>query len=890
MSKNNKNGSDNLIDRINQSPEMQLKIIQHFFPQATLKKSFKTHKEKTPSSSIKLLEGKYWLKNFASSDKAMDCFNVAEKQLKLEMPEVIRYLVQNLFSDYRFQEQNCNKERSALEKQIFAIKNNPTNQAKAYLEERGIECDKLPVGSFYQNLSQDKKPEGIVFFDSKERLINKRYFEKKKGRNKYLNQGNLDQSLYTKCYQESKDTIFITEGVINTLSLYPVYSSISIFSSTNILSKPLLESFIQNKRVVLALDNDKGGNEAAKVLYQKIMEWDVSVISIHKLIVPEGKDINDLLKDNFLFSFLKKSEKYKQLYPEYLHDSKDEGKDKSSFGFFQRNSCYYVEDQFKGKVRERRISNFIMKVFYFLPDGSDDAKRIFLLQNRSGKSKLLTISSKNLNLKSFKSSIASVGGFSFLGSQYELDVILESLREKEETAHNIGILGYQPEYDVYAFSNGIIQEGNFLKVDRFGVVGAKGKSFYIPAFSVINEYSPWYDKEKGFKFIPGRIKFKEWSNLLYIAYHDKAVVGMCFVIGSLFRDHIFKELGFYPFLFLFGDYGVGKTTFSEFFLKLFGSANSGVSLEGGSTSKSVARSADQQRNSLLYLKELNAKIESKITGFLKTAYDGSGYSRANMSNDSRTHDTQVNSAIILDGNYLPTMSSALYSRMIILNFSSHFFSDEETRAFQTLKKEAKAGFGNVILEILNQRSHFVKEFKEQFDLVYHELKYHNPITSKYSERNVKHTALLLAIYKTMSSKLNFPMKYEDLYDCLLENAKEQDESLKKVSEINQFWNVIEFLKSESKLNKQHFRLIKHDGKDLLGIHFGLIYPLYRRFCLSQNQPELDSGTLLALLKDQKSFVKTWQKGRIDSHTIKGLGCAYLFEFEKLPLEKELWLK
>jgi hypothetical protein len=531
-----------------------------------------------------------------------------------------------------------------------------------------------------------------------------------------------------------------------------------------------------------------------------------------------------------------------------------------------------------------------MNVLYFLPDGSDDAKRIFLLQNRSGKSKLLTISSKNLNLKSFKSSIASVGGFSFLGSQYELDIILESLREREESAHNIGTLGYQPEYDVYAFSNGIIHESNFCKVNRFGVVKVNGQSLFIPAFSVINKYSSWYDKEKRFKLKPGRIKFTEWSNLLYKAYHDKAVVGMCFVIGGLFRDHVFKELGFYPFLFLFGDYGVGKTTFSEFLLNLFGSENRGVSLEGGSTSKSVARSADQQRNALLYLKELNVKIESKITGFLKTAYDGSGYSRANLSNDNKTHDTQVNSAIILDGNYLPTMSSALYSRMIILNFSSHLFSDEETKAFQDLKKEVKAGFGKVILEVLNHRSHFVKEFKEQFDLGYHELKYQNPITSKYSERNVKHIALLLAIYKTMSSKLNFPMKYKDLYYSLLENAKEQDESLKKVSEINQFWNVIEFLKSESKLNKQHFRLIKHDGKDLLGIHFGLIYPLYRRFCLSQNQSELDSGTLLALLKDQKSFVKTWQKGRIDSHTIKGLGSAYLFEFEKLPLEKELWLK
>ncbi|WP_421917860.1 toprim domain-containing protein [Marinifilum sp.] len=889
MSKNNKNGSINLIDRINQSPEMQLKIIQHFFPQATLKKKFKTHEEKTPSTSIKLSDGKYWLKNFASSDKAMDCFNIAREKLEVEMSEVLKYLTSNLFPEYCYKEYGT-KPRTVVEKQIFAIKNNPITQAKAYLEGRGIGCDKLPSNSFYQNNSKNGVLDGIVFLDSKERLINKRYFEDKEGRGNYLNQGDLNGSLYTKCYQENKDTVFITEGVINTLSLYPVYSGIAIFSATNKVSKSGIASFIQNKKVVIALDNDKGGNEAAEILYQKIMKWDISVISIHKLIVPEGKDINDLLKDNNLFSFLKQVKNYKQLYPEYMSNSEDEKRDINDVGFFKRNSCYYVEDQFKGKVRERRISNFIMKVLYFLPDGSDDAKRIFLIQNRSGKSVLLTISSKNLNLKSFKSSIASVGGFSFLGSQYELDVILESLREREETANNIDILGYQTEYNLYAFSNGIIHEGGFCKVDRFGVVKVNGKSLYIPAFSIINKHSIWYDKEKRFKFLSGRIKFAEWADLLYKAYHDKAVVGMCFVIGGLFRDYIFRELGFYPFLFLFGDYGVGKTTFSEFFLSLFGPGSRGISLEGGSTSKSVARSADQQRNALLYLKELNAKIESKITGFLKTAYDGDGYSRAQLSNDNKTHDIQVNSAIMLDGNYLPTMSSALYSRMIIINFSSHLFSDEETEAFQILKKEAKAGFGKVILEILNHRSHFVREFREQFDLVYHELKFQNSKTAKYSERNVKHITLLLAIYKIMSVKLNFPMKYEELYDCLLENAREQEESLQRVGEINQFWEVVESLKSESKLKKQHFGFIQHDGKELLGIHFKLIYPLYRRFCLNQNQPSLDSGTLLALLKDQKSFVKTWQKGRVDSHTIKGLGSAYLFEFEKLPLEKELWLK
>ncbi|WP_320018913.1 toprim domain-containing protein [Labilibaculum manganireducens] len=889
MNKNNKFYSSDLIERIKNNTELQLNIIQQFIPQAKPNKKFKLHDEKTPSSILKLHEGKYWIKNFGGSDKAKDCFNIAQEALGCDMPELLRYLKNNFLIESTSISESSQMIRTAFEKQIYAIKCNSTPEVTKYLEKRGIDTESLPKNAFYQNNNINGNADALVFFDKDEKLINKRFLNVLDGQ-RYCNKGCLDGAIYDICFKADSEQIFIVEGVINSLSLADTESSIAIFSSSNNITADHLRNYITNKHVVLALDNDKAGNEAAEKIYDSIMESNIEIQSIKRCVFPVNKDCNDLLQENQLTAFLSEKKNYKQLFPEFIPNSENKNEDIEEFNFFKRNSCYYVEDQYKGKVRERRISNFIMTIFYFLPDGSDDANRIFFLQNRSGKSKLLTISSKNLNVKSFKSSIASVGGFSFLGTQNELDIILESLREREDTAHNVGVLGYQPEFNLYAFSNGVIHNGSFRKVDRFGVVKANGKCLYIPAFSVINKYSPWFDKERKFNFSPGKIKFKEWSNLFYKAYQDKAAVGICFLIGALFRDIIFKEIGFFPFVFLFGGYGVGKTSFSEILLNLFGADNKGLSLEAGSTSKSVARSADQQRNALLYLKELDSKIESKIVGFLKTAYDGIGYSRAQTTQDNKTHDTQVNSAIMLDGNYLPIMSSALFSRMIILNFASHLFSDEETKAFQTLKKEGKSGFGNVILEILKQRSDFLKEFKEQFDIVYHELKYQNHSTANYSERNVKHVTLLLAIYKVISSKLEFPMSYNELYECLLENAREQNESIQKISEVNQFWNAIEFLKSDLKINKQHYRIVKLDEKSLLGIRFSLIYPLYKRFCLSQNQSELDFNTLLALLKDQKSFVKTWQKGRIDSHTIKDFGSAYLFEFEQLPLEKELWLK
>jgi len=890
MDKFNKNGSINLIDRINQNPEMQLKIIQHFFPQACLKKKFKTHEEKDPSTSLKLHNGKYWLKNFASTDKAMDCFNISQEKLDLEMPEVLKYLTCNLFPEYQFNSSKSASGRSPFEKQLFAIKNNPKQQAKEYLEGRGIKCDKLPSGAFFQNVSQDKKADGIVFLDSNEKLINKRFFDEKEGKSRYLDAGEARGALYTKCFQEDKDTVFITEGVIDTLSLFPACSSISIFSATNSVSQTKLESFIKNKKVVIALDNDNEDDKAAEVLCQNILDWNVPVISIQRIVFPLKKDANNLLRKGILFKYLKDRKNYKQVYPEHIPDSINEDTDQANKKYYIKNSSYHVKKKVGDTYVEKDMSNFIMKTLYFIPGNLEKSKRIIALQNRNGDNDVISVSPKELKYNNIEEHLLSRGSYAFWGSNEIYKRILVDLDRDKKTAIEPDYIGYQERTNCFVLGAGVLKNNQYIPSNRHGVVNLGNINIYLPAFSEFNKNSKDYENTRSFNYKKGKLSFERWASLFYKAFGEKAMVGIFFAIGSLFRDILMKELSAFPHLFLFGDYGTGKTTFTKMIISLFGPEQDGISLDGVSTIKGIARSMNQINNGIIYLKEMSPEYEKKLKGIILCAYDNGVSAKGILSTDNRTQNDEYLSSLIFDGNYLPTSSSALVSRMNLLVFRKKKLKKVEVEAFRELDANIKFGFGAVLSEILNQRSYFEEFFRDCFDDVYQELKSEHQEANDVDERNIKNTAFYLSIFKCLKNKLNFPFEYDVFYELIRRLESDQDDLLKRVGDINKFWSVLDTLKILGKLRSNLFKVYDKDERKVFAIQFGGIYSEYVSYCISQKEDHADKNSLRTLLINQDYFIPTTQKKIGVATTVKGMNSVYLFDFNQLPLEKELWLK
>jgi len=559
----------------------------------------------------------------------------------------------------------------------------------------------------------------------------------------------------------------------------------------------------------------------------------------------------------------------------------------SEINFLERDNCYYALSYKNTNKIEIKISNFVMKILYMFPDGTDNATRILQIENDRGIKDILEICSSDFAINKFKAAIRSRGNFSFTGIQINLDHILEHLQYDEVVAQKVSVLGYQPESKCYAFSNGLLDiEGQFHAINDFGIVEHKGKGYYLPALSIINKYADSHTNEKNNCYEKGNMNFTEFSQHLINAYGNNGIICISFLINAVFRDIIYQELGFYPFLYLFGGAGKGKSSLAKLLLSLFTRNPKEISLEGDSTSKAFARIISQFRNGLFFFTEYTNNIDNRMTGFLKGIYDGIGYDRAQMTNDNRTHKTPVLSAIILDGNEMPVKKSALFSRTILLDFTANSFSEEETASFKKLENEKQNGFAKVLSEIFAHRLLFENNFKKIFYEAYDTLKFDDDVTKGLDERSIRHLAFLLTPLIIIDSQSLLPFPLHEAYTCIIKNAVQQNELMNEIKEVQVFWKSIEYLCGNNRISNDDFT-IRHDGicKKLF-LNYNKVYPLYNEYCRRQGMNVLDQASLIQLLKSEKYFIPGSQKGRGASITVKNIGSTYCFIYDQLNIDLE----
>lgn len=563
-------------------------------------------------------------------------------------------------------------------------------------------------------------------------------------------------------------------------------------------------------------------------------------------------------------------------------------------GFFISMGRYYTYN-FKGdKKTEMDLSNFVFESLYNLDNGTNNSRRIIKVQRHTGEIVLIEVQSSDLTPTGIHAHLKSIRCI-FLGTSYQFNRLIEFLMEHETQANIIETLGWNPEHQVYAFANAIFTKKNkVIKVNDYGIIEDPDskKQYYLPAFGLANKNNQDYEGERKYIYLEGELTFEQYSKLYFEAFESNGGIALLFLILSVFWDIIFDQVGFYPFLFLFGAYGTGKTSLVEYLLRVFGKDYKGIPLNNA-TQVALSRTIASRNNSIFYLKEYTNETDDGNQDLFLTAYDGSGRATGVKSNDNRTKVAMVKSAMILDGNELPTQKTAVLSRMILLNFEKNQFSQEQRQAFSEMEKVQDKGFGKVIAEILQHREKFKKGFKRTFDENIQELRENMP--GDFAERTLKHVALLLTPAKLLQKELNFPFSFEEITRAVVNNAIEQNRLLKQTDEISVFWtafswgikngNLVRYVRDQYSDNKKnaHFNLkIEPDSAlAILQIKLPGIFPEYVRYCKNNGQRFLDQNSLKMLLTSNayKPFIQNEQKKRGNAYTDFYFGSCYQFHLE-----------
>jgi hypothetical protein len=262
--------------------------------------------------------------------------------------------------------------------------------------------------------------------------------------------------------------------------------------------------------------------------------------------------------------------------------------------------------------------------------------------------------------------------------------------------------------------------------------------------------------------------------------------------------------------------------------------------------------------------------------------------------DTRTKTFAIRSALIFDGNHLPTQKTAILMRMMLLNFENNNFDEKQTAAFHKLKELADHGFGNVLIQILKLRSTIEQSFREMYLTVKN--KFRQKTGQNIPDRMIEHLSLIYTIYQLTHDILKYPFNEVELFQILIDNAKSHNQLLKENSAVFVFWESFSFNVSKGFINEYkselgnkktaHFR-IKEIGSIpsedvVLQIRFAEIFPYYVKFCKDNNIKFLDKSSLANILTSEsnKWFIKSSQNCGKRGYVDKEFGFCYQFSAKR----------
>jgi hypothetical protein len=853
---------------------------------------------KNKSSAFSIDPKKNIFKCF-SCDKKGNTIEFIKYLKEIDSKAAIKYLTENYSDLPKYEPIKEEKELTDLSKIIFAIQNNDIKAAGNYLKTRGL--DLSIIRGFY---NYDSLKHAVCFIDNANQLINYRCIEEnQKG---FVKGSKIENAIFDKTFKPEKEIVYITEGVINSLSLFQLgLSSVSLFTSQNKLTnKDKFDKYFSNKNVVLAFDNDQAGGQCSEY-YKKFILNNYPVKSLKVLVLPKDQDLNDLLKNKALEIYISENNHYQIIkydyYTEIIPDSEDPKKDFKEKGYFIEKSQYFKKRSIgKGQTENERLSNYVMQILFHFIDGSQETKRLVKIQRYDGEISLIELKTSELNsLEKFNNIIGSKlkKGCSFIGIHRDHKNIITFSFDNEKTAIPLYTLGYNNENNLFAFSNLIINKNNeIIRPDELGILYDNDSVYYLPASSNAAILNKTELSNIDFYFKEGNLNFEAWSSLIYKAYGLKGVIGICFLINSLFRDFIFNEIGFFPFLYLYGEAGTGKTSFISFIINVFNSSqgDKGHSLNN-SNIKGLARSLAQYKNYIVYFKEYSQAVDNEILELLKTGYDGSGYTRANKTNDNTTNSVGVESAIVLDGNSLPTYEAAIFDRILLLEFETANFNKESEQAFNKLKEEMKNGYGQIVREIINYRSSFTSKFIKTYNDIIKSIKYDGAAylgvnLNELRDRTIKHIAFIIAPLEIMKENLIFPVNQIEIIQEIIKYSIEKENTLNLLKPVNVFWEAIssEGLKKNSQIIKEiHYTY----DSNYIYIKFDEMYVYYSNYCKTNNKKISDKYELKKLLTspNYKPFVKGNRKDspNVVSHNHHNFGSCLRFSYHSIEDQKHI---
>ncbi len=611
-------------------------------------------------------------------------------------------------------------------------KSNPIATAIAYLKSRGLNPDDVEFEQ--KQIKVGVNAYQSVGFRLDKDTINHRLIDYS-GKDKTRTYGEYSGKIWKKQKLNFKQPIYITEAVLDSLSLIQgaCVQSVSCLSSGHI-PKEFYQSLPEHAQIVLAFDNDKAGREATSKHRNFLIEHSsIEKSNVSVSLPPSGKDWNDMLQDvgeemklsehaewewcewrgKLLMEDMSGTfEEYRTIYSERY--SSEHGL-YLGFLIFRRETWFVSFKTEKGSIVpvSTRLLNGKLTLLYDLVDDSlpyeIKARHRFKWEPRDGKLSLLEMNSESFGKpESFGTKMLAYRGV-FYGSPNQLKQYIENLFEqKPPRIRQLTAFGYDPKSDCFVYTHRLYD----VDGKRFEI----GKDAYFEKQNL----SPFLEKSSIPKI--GELDYSTLLDHLYGAFGNRGLLALGFWVTSIFSHVVFEEFRFFPFLSLYGDPRTGKSFLLLLLNRLFGLDMEGLPATKDNTSKGEKRRMSQFSSMVIPMLEAQeGSTRFDFNDLLPMYNRNPAQTRAATTNNNETIEIPFHATLSFVQNHEQFKTRAAMERVVSIQFADTDITDESFEHFQKLSEfspENLSAFGD---HVLKNRKYFevdivnaVQSFSDKF--------------------------------------------------------------------------------------------------------------------------------------------------------------------------------
>lgn len=367
----------------------------------------------------------------------------------------------------------------------------------------------------------------------------------------------------------------------------------------------------------------------------------------------------------------------------------------------------YIATRHRGRHDiDEVISNFVVEIIatHDTPEGIMREVR-FINQFHERSSSFVISADEMASRDTFKSFCLSKGNFIWSGRGEDMDVIWE-----QEFLNDTGLRIFEPDHvgwveseNTWLFGNVAFKDGKEYRADDSHIfwIGKKGvKPLGLSVSTgknLMSEGLPWlnihpFDKELLRKNLIGSIGERE----------AKIALGWCGAVA--FLEEIFEQYNCFPFLFITGKRGTGKSTVGEWLMNFYGLENCGK-MASDTTPVAIQRYMSYYSSLPLLIDEYrNTKNVVYKNGMLRNAYNRQSAGKG-IKSDFGVREGKIRGTLLLCGEETPE-DNALLSRCVCIMVSNQKRVENNFSWFMA----NRIRFSYIFYDLIKRKAEMVEPF------------------------------------------------------------------------------------------------------------------------------------------------------------------------------------